>query len=130
MMNKDSRFSRKMHGNFSTRRHSCIGYASGGVGGGVAWQIDGSVHCCHSLRPVDPSQAEASVLGTEKTDFRQRTVACIDSAPGHPGSALEPLVLELVSTPARGNENSWEAVESRTARHSETDEETGRVVQG
>lgn len=28
MMNKDSRFSRKMHGNFSTRRHSCIGYVS------------------------------------------------------------------------------------------------------
>ncbi|XP_008276814.1 cAMP-specific 3',5'-cyclic phosphodiesterase 4D isoform X3 [Stegastes partitus] len=26
MMNKDSRFSRKMHGNFSTRRHSCIGF--------------------------------------------------------------------------------------------------------
>lgn len=28
MMNKDSRFSRKMQGNFSTRRHSCIGYVS------------------------------------------------------------------------------------------------------
>lgn len=28
MMSKDSRFSRKMHGNFSTRRHSCIGYVS------------------------------------------------------------------------------------------------------
>lgn len=28
MMNKDSRFSRKMHSNFSTRRHSCIGYVS------------------------------------------------------------------------------------------------------
>ncbi|XP_030608393.1 cAMP-specific 3',5'-cyclic phosphodiesterase 4D isoform X4 [Archocentrus centrarchus] len=26
MMNKDSRFSRKMHSNFSTRRHSCIGF--------------------------------------------------------------------------------------------------------
>ncbi|KAM4605436.1 3',5'-cyclic-AMP phosphodiesterase 4C isoform 1-T1 [Polymixia lowei] len=26
MMNKDSRFSRKTHGNFSTRRHSCIGF--------------------------------------------------------------------------------------------------------
>ncbi|XP_061775777.1 cAMP-specific 3',5'-cyclic phosphodiesterase 4D isoform X4 [Nerophis ophidion] len=26
MMNKDSRFSRKMHGGFSTRRHSCIGF--------------------------------------------------------------------------------------------------------
>ncbi|XP_076600715.1 3',5'-cyclic-AMP phosphodiesterase 4C isoform X5 [Chaetodon auriga] len=26
MMSKDSRFSRKMHGNFSTRRHSCIGF--------------------------------------------------------------------------------------------------------
>lgn len=47
---------------------------------------------------------------------------------GHP--ELEPLVLELVSTPARGNENSWEAVESRTARQSETDEEAGRVLQG
>lgn len=31
MMSKDSRFSRKMHGNFSTRRHSCIGYVSGCV---------------------------------------------------------------------------------------------------
>lgn len=50
--------------------------------------------------------------------------------PGHPGCALEPLVLELVSTPARGNENSWEAVESRTARQSETDEEAGRFLQG
>nr|XP_043885560.1 cAMP-specific 3',5'-cyclic phosphodiesterase 4C isoform X5 [Solea senegalensis] len=26
MMSKDLRFSRKMHGNFSTRRHSCIGF--------------------------------------------------------------------------------------------------------
>lgn len=50
--------------------------------------------------------------------------------PSHPGSALETLVLELVSTPARGNENSWEDVESRTARQSETDEEEGRVLQG
>jgi len=50
--------------------------------------------------------------------------------PGRPASVPEPLVLKLVSTPARGNESSWEAVESRTARQSETDEEEGRVSQG
>lgn len=36
MMNKDSRFSRKMHSNFSTRRHSCIGYVSS-CASGVLW---------------------------------------------------------------------------------------------
>ncbi|KAI9541938.1 hypothetical protein NQZ68_025072 [Dissostichus eleginoides] len=40
------------------------------------------------------------------------------------------LVLNLVSTPARGNENSWEATESRTARQSKSHKEEGRLFQG
>jgi len=61
-----------------------------------------------------------SNLLLEKLDFHQHTAA----------NCIKPLVLKLVSTPARGNENSWEAVEYRTARQIKTDEEAGWILQG
>lgn len=67
------------------------------------------------------------IIIQEKADFHQHTVAWIASwlCTGATGPRAG------VHSAAKGNENSWEAVESRTARRSsETDEEAGWFLQG
>ncbi|KAF3858459.1 hypothetical protein F7725_011660 [Dissostichus mawsoni] len=62
MMNKDSRFPRKMHSNFSTRRHSCIGKMSVPTNCGFCYSVERSITVrsgniwgspCAVNRPID-----------------------------------------------------------------------------
>lgn len=70
---------------------------------------------------------EKQIFPTKETKSKKRQHGL--HCHSHFASVLEPVVLELLSTTVRGNENSSGVVESRTARQTETDRGLGQVSQ-